>query len=293
MEFRSIETFCAGRNGTQGPHNEDLAVAYSSQGGHILAVIDGVTATTTWTQRNAFARGNVTSGWLAGQEVDHIIRQVLAGIPHTCTHLQFLEMVFQAWQNIRRRPGFPNDELAGTAYAIYVPWANGGRGEVWALADCLYGFLLEDGTWHASVSKPPISRDARLRQNAVETLLTQRRAQTKAELARYGREDMQRQRARLVRASGTWLDSMERVCKRMVTVPVPDGVRTMVLATDGFIVTPRTIQEGLNNLADWRQRDPLCIGRNGGLCTAKGFVDEATGDILPFTDDVGIVVATV
>ena len=255
-------------------------------------MIDGVTATTDWTVRNGFERCDVTAGWLAGQAVDKTIRRLLCGWDDNLDHEAFVTSVYKEWRKIRYYQDFPEDELVGAAYAIYVPWANNGHGEIWALADCVYRYELGNGNHLSGGTSLGHSRDANLRKEAIRGLISNGKSHTDAELARIGRERMKKRRAGIVSTSGTWLDSLDKVTARAKTIHLPKGVTKLTLATDGFIVPPRSIEDGLASLAAWRERDPLCIGRNGGLCTAKGFVDENTGEVLPFTDDVGILVAS-
>lgn len=297
--YRSVTLFCAGRNGHDGTHNEDRVIAEDTRWGTLLAVVDGVTPRTPFTMDcPETGEKGVTSGRIGARIAEKHIRALApgTGLP------ELVDAIHRDWQAVRARPGFPPAEIIGAVFAVLVPWA-GAHGEVWAFGDCLWGYRTESptGPWRDSLggAQPLSSRDGLARAEAIHAHMRQlgvtaadikHDPAVRGQLARHGRAVMDA--TRLAQGGESWLNQLERV-RALIHPPValPPDVRVLVLATDGFLEVPRAHDVGQELLRHLRDEDPLMLGANClQLATAKGFVAN-DGEVYPYTDDVGIVVA--
>lgn len=293
--FQTVAHFTAGRSGHPFFENEDAVYARATDDGDLMAVIDGITAQTDWRSTAADDSGTthpVTAGWLAKEAVLAELRTLSPDNTEG-----FMARVFARWRAVAALPGFPEMEVVGAVFAIYVPWLR----EVHLLGDCAFGWETEENgilNWHPSFKDiAPDSNDARIRADMIRAMMDSdadlvrslETPQQRAAFAHAGRAAMQERRILRHGIKNSWLQNLDVLHDRYRRTAVPDTAQRIVLCSDGFLHVPRNLDDGLAQVAAWRAKDPFMIGLDGGPITAKGFVDTKTGEILAFTDDMAFI----
>ncbi len=302
-----INTLQLGRNGTNDHQNEDLVLVHKLPNGVVMAAIDGITQLTGWRGQVEIDGKtlDVTSGWIAARVVAKNLIQLDPGSDFS----DLLGNIVEDWNFARMAHGIPDDEILGAVFCAYVQF-DGGPGEFWQLGDCGWGVLTDSDTpeWIDSLNgkMPDNSRDADLRAEVIlpqldklgveypDGLLDQ--PKVLASLAKQGFQTMREKRKARRGEDYLWLTDIDAMLAHdhvKEPVQMPERLKKLVLVTDGMLIVPQSIEDGLAFLAELREEDPLMVGLNKlGLRTAKGFVDMETGEIRPFTDDVGMIEVT-
>lgn len=302
-----VKQLMVGRNGQNDQLNEDLVLVYKNERMTVMAAIDGITCLTPWLGEvivdNTAVK--VTSGWIAGR----VIAKNLLLLDESMSFADLLEHIVEDWNFARSVHDVPEDEILGAVFCAYVQF-DGQPGEFWQLGDCGWGVMTggDNPEWVDSLNGviAENSPDADLRAETILPELAKLGAvypddltdhpEVLATLASHGFKVMREKRKARRTQDYAWLTDIDAMlAHRHVKEPVtvPEGITKLVLTTDGTLIIPQSIEEGLAYLADLRAQDPLMIGLNKlGLRTAKGFVDMNTGEIRPYTDDLGIIEVT-
>lgn len=293
--FQTVAQFTAGRSGHPVFENEDAVFSRADQTGDIMAVVDGITAQTDWrvdTRDEHGAIHHVTAGWLAKEAV---LAELAVLTPDNTDSLA--GRIFKRWRAIATMPAFPDHEVVGAVFAVYVPWLH----EIHLLGDCAYGWETEENgiiDWHPSFKDiAPDSSDARTRADMIRMLMDEdsdlernlEAAQHRAIFAHAGLSAMQERRIQRHGIKNHWLSDLAVLQSRLKRISVPAAAKRVILCSDGFLHVPRNLEDGLAQVEQWRAKDPFMIGIDGGPMTAKGFVDIRTGEILRFTDDMAFI----
>lgn len=293
-----------GRNGQNDVQNEDLVLVYKNERMTVMAAIDGITCLTPWLGEVIVDNHGVkvTSGWIAAR----VVAKNLLQLTEDMSFSDLLEHIVEDWNFARNVHDVPEDEILGAVFCAYVQF-EGQPAELWQLGDCGWGVMTGGDTpeWVDSLNgvMAENSSDANLR---AETILPELESldavypddliehpEVLATLAAHGFKVMREKRKARRTHDYTWLTNVDAMLAHSHVkepVTVPEGIKKLILTTDGTLIVPQSIEEGLAYLADLRAQDPLMIGRNKlGLRTAKGFVDMVTGEVRPYTDDLGII----
>lgn len=307
--FKLVRSVTVGRNDEDDAKNEDTTLIHFTTDTMVLAAIDGITPLTPekYPIQQQGANGahiRVTAAFLAKLAVKECLTLLRPGM----TYPAFLRMLVASWNSMRKHFGVPEDEILGAVFVAYVKF-RGQPAEIWRLGDCQWGYETADGQWMDSLNgqRAENSTDAMLRAERIRSILAERRLiypqdvqanpPLLAELVTLGWADMRCKRIEEHRTKGcyTWLTDAEEMLRHFhVHKPllVPDGLRRLVLTTDGAISIPHRIEDAIAQQARLREQDVLVLGDNDlGVVSAKCYVHETTGEPLKYNDDMGLVEA--
>ena len=292
-----------------------------SPGSIALAVADGVTHKTAWRFHG------LPAGWHAANLLMHVLEDHFG---RTITPGELWAKVLTSWHLFENTHACPLPETARATALLFNPFRVNEHqcGELWSVGDCLYGWVTADGTWVPSTAHfPANSLDADARAEAIDVALKTTKIVFPGDLQKEWRKSVYEtgwqamQDGRLQRAMGLAPPSpphqltmtTARWHQGFQIIPVPHGIKKLVLATDGALVPQPSIHDVHDLLRALADDDTWSIGKpfspknaarfnhllygygtpaQHNLRHTKGFID-ADGEKRKLLDDLAIIVATV
>ncbi len=247
MHARIIEKFCEGKYCDN--RNEDRLF----EGENHIAVIDGSSA--------AQPIAGQAGGILAAESIVNILEELAAN----ATIVEFERAASEALARIANEHGVASPYAAAVVLSIK-------RNEVWRIGDCPFAI---DGVWNIPEHNPHEQTFFSFRQ----MMMSGYRRYSTAELASMDQD------ARIADVTRDWLamtknwvnadkddpfafaaiDERRTPTHFKEVLPLPQGTRSLVLASDGAVVSrdgqkgPRGVKEMLEEIAAVKKSDPSCL----------------------------------
>ncbi len=248
VAMKIIEQYTEGKSAST-PSEDAVEVTAS-----YAAVIDGATPKTSF-----LYPGGETPGHLAARLLSDAIRRLPASM-----HAE--ECISELTKVLHQDHVSPSDRPIASL-VVY----SASHHEVWMIGDCQFGYYDEEGTFRTVTNTKYIDKVlSEWRRDIILSYLS-RGVMTREEIAANdpGRRIIQPIITHQVRYQNaetqnpfnyTMLDG-EPIPKHFIKVfRLPEGVHTLVLATDGYPVLMPNLKDSEEALHRLLQEDPLCIG---------------------------------
>jgi hypothetical protein len=242
MRVTIVERFCEGK--FRDERNEDAIF----EGPHTLAVVDGSTA------------AGPIAGESGGRVAASVVCRVLEALPADASVNDFAAQATAELAALGARHGVPAPFAAVAVLSL-------ARREIWRIGDCPFAI---DGVWSIADHFPHERAYFAFRRMMMRGY---------RDLGRHGEgaPALARVTADWLAMTRQWLNAEDHPIafgalggrlppSRFVEVyPVPAGARTVTIASDGAIVSPRGqvgpvgVADMLAQIADLRVRDPQCL----------------------------------